>query len=256
MRRRLASLALLLGLWLAPEHGLEAAAPELPPLTGRVVDQAGLLGARDRTELDGALASLEQATTNQIVVVTVTSLGGLPIEDYGYQLGRQWGIGQAARNNGALLLVAPEERAVRIEVGYGLEGELTDATSEQIIRDQILPRFRAGDFPGGIKAGVAAMVTKLGGTYEPGLAPLPSADRRDSDSEPVPFLVIWLAWLAFILVIGMLNRRQGRRGGAVILGGGWGSGRSRGGGFGGGSGGGGFRGGGGSFGGGGASGRW
>src|SRR5512134_3618036 len=122
MRRALAVLPLLCGFVLLASALVQAAEPEFPPLTGRVNDRAGLLSERDEQELEAALARFEAETTDQIVVATVESLQGLPIEDYGYQLGRHWGIGQAGKDNGALLIVAPEEREVRIEVGYGLEG--------------------------------------------------------------------------------------------------------------------------------------
>ena len=116
------------------------------------------------------------------MVATLESLQGLPIEDYGYQLGREWGIGQAGKDNGALLIVAPEEREVRIEVGYGLEGELTDALSRTIIETSILPRFRQGDFAAGIKAGVAAMIETLGGSYDPALPPVQVRERERAPS--------------------------------------------------------------------------
>ena len=103
-------------------------------------------------EIDSKLAALEAKTTDQLVVVTLNSLQGYDIADYGYQLGRAWGIGQKGKNNGVLLIVAPNEHDVRIEVGYGLEGDLTDAVSRLIIENAILPRFRAGDYPGGIAA--------------------------------------------------------------------------------------------------------
>jgi uncharacterized protein len=250
MRRALAFLPLFL-LAIAVVH---AAEPEFPPLTGRVNDNAGLLSERDQSELEAALARFETETTNQIVVATVESLQGLPIEEYGYQLGRHWGIGQAGKDNGALLIVAPEEREVRIEVGYGLEGELTDARSRTIIETRILPHFRQGDFAAGIKAGVAAMIETLGGSYDPALPPV---QVRDSEPAPAPFPVA-LALMAIMIFI-VLNRlsglrgRGGRRsrGGMVVIPGGWGGRHGSGGGRGGG-----FSGGGGSFGGGGASGRW
>jgi uncharacterized protein len=246
---------LLLALALLAGAPVRAAAAEFPALTGRVVDQAGLLSERDEAELEAALARFEEATTAQIVVVTLESLQDLPIEDYGYQLGRAWGIGQAGEDNGALLIVAPEEREVRIEVGYGLEGELTDAQSRTIIETRILPHFRQGDFAAGIKAGVAAMIGALGGSYDPALPPVALQDREPAPS-PIP-----LAVALPILVLIVLNRLFGRRrrryrrgfGGPLILPGGWHGGRGGGrGGFGGG----GFSGGGGGFGGGGASGRW
>ena len=153
-----------------------------------MVDQAGLLSERDEAELEAALARFEEATTAQIVVATLESLQDLPIEDYGYQLGREWGIGQAGKDNGALLIVAPEEREVRIEVGYGLEGELTDAQSRTIIETRILPHFRQGDFAAGIKAGVAAMIGALGGSYDPALPPVALQDREPAPS-PIPLAV-------------------------------------------------------------------
>ena len=177
MRRVLLIVPLLAGLVL-PASLARAAEPEFPQLTGRVVDDAGLLNEGDRQELDRALAAFEKQTGDQIVVATLKSLQGLPIEDYGYQLGRHWGIGQKGKDNGALLIVAPEEHDVRIEVGYGLEGELTDARSRTIIESEILPRFKAGDFPAGIKAGVAAMIQTLGGTYDPALPPVQVRDQR------------------------------------------------------------------------------
>jgi uncharacterized protein len=246
--------ALLLALALLAGAPVRAAAPEFPALTGRVVDQAGLLSERDQAELEAALARFEEATTAQIVVATLESLQDLPIEDYGYQLGREWGIGQAGKDNGALLIVAPEEREVRIEVGYGLEGELTDAQSRTIIETRILPHFRQGDFAAGIKAGVAAMIGALGGSYDPALPPVALQDREPAPS-PIP-LAVALPILALIVLNRLFGRRRRYRrgfGGPLILPGGWHGGRGGGrGGFGGG----GFSGGGGGFGGGGASGRW
>jgi uncharacterized protein len=255
MRRAFASLLPLCVLLLLATAVGQAAEPEFPPLTGRVNDRAGLLSERDQKELDAALARFEAETTDQIVVATLESLQGLPIEDYGYQLGRHWGIGQEGKDNGALLIVAPEEREVRIEVGYGLEGELTDAQSRTIIETSILPHFRQGDFAAGIKAGVAAMIEALGGSYDPALPPV---QVRESDRAPSPFPLAMALPIILIIVFNRLfgRRRRGRhRGypGPVILPGGWGG---RGGGSGGGRPSGGFSGGGGSFGGGGASGRW
>lgn len=234
MQRALAALPVLVVVWFV---ALAQAAPSFPPLTGRVVDEAGILSPRDRSELDAALAQFEKQTAQQIVVASFASLQDLPIEDFGYQLGRAWQIGQAGKNNGALLIVAPQDRAVRIEAGYGVEGELTDARSRLIIEDEILPRFREGDYPAGIKAGVAEMIRTLGGTYDPTLPRL--AVQRDRAPAPLP-----LAFILPILVIFILNRVLGGRGG----GGRGGRGRRGGhgpvfipGGFGGGGGGGGFR---------------
>jgi uncharacterized protein len=259
MRRALAPILALLALAAAPIAGTGAQqqAPEFPPLTGRVVDRAGVLSEAEERELDAALAAHERATTDQIVVATVDSLQGYPIEEYGYQLGRAWGIGQEGRDNGALLIVAPEEREVRIEVGYGLEGELTDALSRTIIETEILPRFRQGDFGGGIRAGVAAMLRAVGGTYDPAVAPVRVAERDDRAPSPFPLAMMLpiILIFAFNRLFGGRGRGRGRRRGygPIIVPGGWGGGRG-GGGFGGGGGG--FGGGGGGFGGGGASGRW
>src|SRR5450631_2470267 len=134
-----------------------------PALSGRVVDEAGVLDAAARTALTGSLADFEQKTTDQLVVVTLKSLQGTSIEDYGYQLGRHWQIGQKDKDSGVLLIVAPNERKVRIEVGYGLEGTLTDAMTKVIIEAAILPRFKAGDFSGGIKRGVEEITGLLSG---------------------------------------------------------------------------------------------
>jgi uncharacterized protein len=175
-----------------------------PALTGRVVDQAGLLDAADRAALTETLASLEAKTTDQLVIVTLKSLQGTSIEDYGYQLGRRWQIGQKGKNNGALLIAAPTERKVRIEVGYGLEGTLTDALTKYIIETSILPRFKAGDFPGGIKRGTEQIVQLLTGDRE-GLkraaAQYVSKDvgRSNADTPVWPFLVVVVVGVGFLI---------------------------------------------------------
>ncbi|MEX0731767.1 MAG: TPM domain-containing protein [Aquisalimonadaceae bacterium] len=225
------------------------AQPNFPSLTGRVVDQAGVLDAQIERRLSQALEAHENTTTEQVVVVTLDDLQGYPIEDYGYQLGRQWGIGQAGSDNGALLIVALEERRVRIEVGYGLEGRLTDAQSAIIINQVITPAFRQGDYAQGIVNGVDAILRVLGGEPLQGRSAAPSAEERDRPSFSPLFVVL------LFVIISML-RGGGRRGllGGLLLGSALGRGRSRGGIGGGGRGG--FGGGGGGFGGGGASGGW
>jgi len=256
-----------------------AYAQAFPKLTGRVVDQANLLSPAQEAELTAKSDALEKRTGRQFVIATVPSLEGRPIEDYGYRLGRAWGIGNEQKDDGVILLVAPNERKVRIETGYGARVFLTDAVSSIIIRENILPRFKAGDMGGGIAAGADQIIATM---------ELPEAEavkraqeigakesrRQDRDVNPVPVIFIVIV---FFVIIGSIARAAGgrryrgkRRGGldsgdvAVILwgldaltrgsrgGGGWG-----GGGWGGGGGGfGGFSGGGGSFGGGGASGGW
>lgn len=230
------------------------AAPDFPQLSGRVVDTAGLLDAGTEASLTEKLEALETKTTDQIVVVTLKSLQGETIEQYGYQLGRNWGVGQKEKNNGALLIVAVKERKVRIEVGYGLEGVLTDALTKVIIDSAIVPRFRAGDFPGGIVAGTTDLITALTGGKETLLArqPEPDATRYQSTIDTIFTIIIFLviAYHIYLIFTGgtaVLGRSGSSRSGSS----GWSSG---GGGWSGGGGG--FGGGGGSFGGGGSSGGW
>lgn len=141
-----------------------AAQPSFPELTSRVVDNADLLNPASQGMLTHLLAQHETNTTNQVVVVTLKSLQGYDIADYGYQLGRHWKIGQEGKDNGVLLIVAPNERKVRIEVGYGLEGTLTDKLSHDIIQEVILPRFKAGDYTAGILQGSQAIISVLEGS--------------------------------------------------------------------------------------------
>lgn len=137
-----------------------------PKLTGRVVDDADILSSSAKVKIENLLKKAETNSTNQVVVVTLRSLQGHDIAEYGYQLGRYWGIGQKKLNNGVLLIVAPKERKVRIEVGYGLEGKLTDALSSVIIQNDILPYFRQGDYDKGVLSGVKAILSVLKGTYK------------------------------------------------------------------------------------------
>jgi uncharacterized protein len=138
-------------------------AQTFPALTGRVVDDAGMLSEGTRALLTRELAELETKTTRQLVVVTVKSLQGRTIEDYGVGLGRAWGIGQKGKNNGALLIVAPNERKVRVEVGYGLEGDLPDAVAKVIIEERILPNFHQGNMVGGVVGGTESIIQVLSG---------------------------------------------------------------------------------------------
>ena len=237
------------------------ATPKFAPLTGRVVDGANVLSAEAETRLSQELADLEAATTRQVVVATVPDLQGYEIEDFGYQLLRTWGIGQKDADNGVILLVAPSERKVRIEVGYGLEPLLTDALSRVILQERVLPRFKAGDMEGGIVSGAEAIVEQLKLPEDEAKARVaqvsqaPAAPGRSGESMLSAFITI-------LVIFFILSRILGGRGGAwwllpfLISGGrdrgGWGGG----GGWSGGGGGGGFSGGGGSGGGGGASGSW
>jgi uncharacterized protein len=229
------------------------AALDFPALSGRVVDEAGILDAATREGLTQKLADLEAKTTNQLVVVTLKSLRGTAIEDYGYQLGRAWQIGQKDKNNGVLLILAPAERKVRIEVGYGLEGTLTDAVSRLIIANAIVPRFKANDMAGGITRGVDDIIQVLSGDAAD--FKQRAAQRPDETSATSGIAIIVLVVVVFVIFIlvtrsggfpgAMGGRRRGWVMGPVSGGSGWSSGSS-----------GGFSGGGGSFGGGGSSGSW
>nr|WP_229956799.1 TPM domain-containing protein [Parasphingorhabdus litoris] len=248
-----------------------AAAQSFPELTGRVVDQADLLDPAQEAAITTKLEALEANSNRQMVVATVSDLEGYDVADYGYQLGRTWGIGQdgdgeTEKDNGIILLVAPNDRKVRIEVGYGLEGIMTDALSSVIIQNEILPRFRDGDMPAGINAGVDRIMTQLMLPEEEARAFASQAvaqQRERSNDGEAGLVIFWIIVGIVIIVISISNSRGGKRyrggsGPVVIWGGsgssGWGS---SGGGFSsGGFGGGGFSGGGGSFGGGGASGGW
>ena len=138
-----------------------ARAQNFPALTGRVVDAANIIPADVEARLDQKLAALETQSRRQLVVTTLPSLEGYEISDYGYRLGRNWGIGSKDKNDGALLIIAPNERKLRIEVGYGLEGTLTDAVAKTIIVNAIAPRFKVGDFAGGVTRGVDDIITTL-----------------------------------------------------------------------------------------------
>lgn len=136
-------------------------ATTFPALTGRVVDGADLLSIADERLLSTASAAIERETGAQFVVATVPSLEGLSIENYGVQLGRTWGVGSRERNDGVILLVAPNEGRVRIEVGTGLEHRVTDPFAARVLRERVIPRFQADSMREGIIAGSAAIVSRL-----------------------------------------------------------------------------------------------
>ncbi len=144
-----------------------AAALDVPPLTGRIVDAAHLLPADLAVSLSAELAAHEARTGNQVALLTLPSLQGEPLEEFSHRVATTWKLGQKGTDNGVLVLVVPGDRKVRIEVGYGLEGTLTDAKSSRIIREEMAPRFRDGDFAGGIAAGVKAVLGTIEGTYTP-----------------------------------------------------------------------------------------
>ena len=243
--------------------GAVRAEPTLPTLTGRITDAARLLKAGDRAIIEAELAELEQKSTDQLVVVTLNSLQGHSIEDFGYDLGRAWGIGQKGKDNGILLIVAPNERKVRIEVGRGLEPIMTDAMSRIIIENAIAPQFKRGDYPAGITAGVRDIKDVLLGDAEAVKERALGPRRTDSpDTMQIILLIFWICVVLYILyavyrsAMSAQNVAAGRRAGKSILvpgdSGGWSGGWSGGGN----GGGGGWSGGGGDFGGGGSSGSW
>jgi len=241
------------------------AAPKFPPLTGRVVDNAELLSPAAEAKLTDELAALERRTGHQLVVATLPDLQGYEIEDYGYQLLRTWAIGRKGEDDGAILIVAPNQRKVRIEVGYGLEPVLTDALSSLIIQRAILPAFKAGKFEAGVVAGTEQIIRQIGLPADEAQAAVAQAEaQRAAASDGASDDGFWVPIVVILVIFwglsGVLRAFGGRRrfGGQGLW---WllpmilssSSGRSRGGWSGGGGG---FSGGGGSGGGGGASGSW
>ena len=240
--------------------GTLAQAQTFPELTGRVVDAANILSPATEAALTTKLATLETQSQRQFVIATVPDLQGYEISDYGYQLGRHWGIGDKDRNDGVVLLIAPNERKVNISVGYGVEPVLTDAMSGTIIRNDITPRFKDGDFDGGVTAGADAIIRQLTLPPEEAQRIAAEAAAEEDSGNTIGMIIFWTFVVIFILLLifGKKNGRnfssRGSNGPIVVWGGndsGWGGGGSSWGG-----GGGGFSGGGGSFGGGGASGGW
>lgn len=184
--------------------GVARGQADVPALTGRVVDAAGILSPETERLLDGLLAAHEDSTTNQVVVLTVSSLEGEDIEGYALRVARAWRLGQEGRDNGLLVLVAPNDRKTRIEVGYGLEGDVPDAVAARIIRNVMIPHFRDGDFEGGVTAGVAAVLDAVAGVDPP-------EDHGTGGPPPVWLRVAFV--LAFLLVPTFLA------GGALLSGG-------------------------------------
>lgn len=246
---------------------LAFAAPNYPELTGRIVDQAGILQASTRAGLESKLRDLENKSGIQLVVASLKSLDGYDIETYANGLFRYWKLGEAKKNNGVLFLVAPNERKMRIEVGYGLEGSLTDALSKVILTSAVSPRFKAGDYNGGVERGVEGIIEVLSGDSAEWVKKVPPQPTLFDQLFPLLIFVLFI----FIFIYMARNAggrpthyRRYRRGGPPIIiippgGDTWGGDNFGGGSWGGGGGfgdGGGFSGGGGSSGGGGASGDW
>ena len=278
MKRFLVFLPLLIALCL-PQ--LTQAQQAVPTLSARVIDQTGTLSSSEVASLDQVLSAFEKRKGSQLAVLIVKTTAPESIEQYGIRVADQWKLGRKKIDDGAILIIAKADRTLRIEVGYGLEGALTDATSKRIIDDIIVPRFKQQDFYGGVVAGVQAIIAVVDGE------PLPSPAKNDQFTEDDVFQLLPVVFIAALILGGIMRAILGRMKGALVTGGfiavmawfvlgaislalvagfvafiivlsGFGIG---GGGFGSGSGGGrggggGFRGGGGGFGGGGSSGRW
>ena len=273
--------ALLVALVLGASLPAAAEPVAVPPLTARVTDQTATLSGEQAAALEGKLQAFEAQKGSQLAVLIIPTTGDEPIEQYALRVVEQWKLGRKNVDDGALLIVAKDDRTLRIEVGYGLEGALNDATAKRIISEIIVPRFRQGDFYAGIDAGIDRMIAVIGGE------PLPAPERAAGDvvgefSQLMPVVVMAVLVLGGILraVLGRLPAALLAGAGVTVLSwlligvfwaalgagvmafvftllgggigrGGWHSGGRSGGGFGGG-----FGGGGGGFGGGGASGRW
>jgi len=206
----LASIALLLQL--SPSLALE-----VPRLRGRVNDYAGMMPRERSQELERRLAAFEKETSHQIVVLTVPSLDGDPLEDFSIRVAEAWKIGQQGYANGAILLIAQKERKIRIEVGRGFEGILPDATASRIVREVIAPRFRAGDFAGGIEAAVDMMIKVTRGEQLP--APAARQQRRKSyNFDSIVATVFMVGLFALIVGISQRNAPRGGFGGAATAG--------------------------------------
>lgn len=179
---------------------LPSAAKEVPFLSGRVVDEADLLSPDRAAAIEERLQAFEQQTGAQVVVLTVESLEGEVLEDYSLRVAETWGLGREAQDDGVLLLVARDDRQLRIEVGYGLEGELTDLEAGRIVRNVIVPRFKAGDYPGGIEAGVDSILGTIQG--DPGAVP---EDPSSLPGEGLDLMGRGLMGLVFFVVVGTFS---------------------------------------------------
>jgi len=185
--------------------GASAAREEVPAPEGRISDFAHVIGDADRARMEQAILDLERRTGAQIGVVTVRSLGGAPIEDFAVRVFEKWGVGHEGRDDGVLVVLALAEGAVRIEVGYGLEGVLPDGLCGEINRDTMIPKFEQGDFAGGLAAGVER-IAQIVAAGEPAASP-----SQRGDARPGRPWVVWLAGLAVLLVLVAVARRFIRR---------------------------------------------
>ncbi|NNN05463.1 MAG: TPM domain-containing protein [Elusimicrobia bacterium] len=189
------------------------AALDVPFLSGRVVDDARLLDAASAARLEQTLKDHEAKTGHQVVVLTLPSLDGEEIEDYSLKVSRTWKLGRKGKDDGVLFLISRDDRKLRIEVGYGLEGILPDALCGRIIRDVVAPHLRAGDYAGGVSAGVDAILSVIDGTYSPGAEPPPFApshgEMGDSLGEKILLSVFVLSLLGLFEAVGLVGAAQG-----------------------------------------------
>lgn len=190
-----------------------AAALEVPKLQGRVNDLAGLISRGTEAELERRMAELESSDSTQLVILTITSLEGEVLEEYSIRVAEEWGIGQEGYDNGALLLVSKNDRAVRLEVGYGLEGSLTDLLAGRIVDNEILPNFSAGRFDAGFLKGIEAVTAAVKGEYKAEAKPSSRAGSLRSGRSLMPFLIIFIV----VAMIGSKKRIFGGLAGAVLV---------------------------------------
>jgi uncharacterized protein len=213
-KRHRITLFLIIGWLVCFSWAPDLLALEVPPLKGRVNDTAGMLSAATRQQLEDVLGRLEQSDSTQIVVLTVPSLNGEVLEEFSIKVADQWKIGQKGLDNGAILLIAQKDRKIRIEVGYGLEGSLTDLMAGRIIRNVIVPQFKAGKFDQGVIDGVQAMIGVVRGEYQTP-EQLPSGPGRRQQDSPLGFGGL-IAFLFFISMLGRLRRPMGIAAGGIL----------------------------------------
>jgi uncharacterized protein len=242
--------------WLALP--LTAAAADVPPLHQHVNDYASLLSPAAAQQLEARLSAFEAQTGHQFALLTIQSLNGEPLEEYSIKLAEKWKVGRSKQDDGLILLIAAQDHKMRIEVGYGLEGDIPDAIASRVIREQLSPAFKQGDYEGGIRAAFGTLIRAAGGKDDepPQQQPAPRRVHHRGGGFPVGLLIAIALFVIFSNFTGGGGFGRRRRGVFLPMGfgGGWGGG---GGGWGGGGGGGGgWGGGGGGFGGGGASGDW
>lgn len=204
--KRLIAILFCLGMLL---HHSQAAALDVPSLTGRINDTAGMFSRQTVAELEGVLTQFEATDSTQIVVLTVPSLEGDILEDYSMRVVEAWKVGQKGLDNGALLLITRDDRRLRIEVGYGLEGRLTDLTAGRIIGQVIVPRFKAGNFDAGLRDGVQAMIAAVRGEFTATQAP-----PRQQGDDPAGLIFLLIFAFSFIAKI-----FHGKKGAAAFAGG-------------------------------------